>query len=52
MQPAEEGKKKPCPFVGGSLEISGSIDDGSLGREKKKTLSVWRRFPAASTTAV
>jgi hypothetical protein len=24
------------PNVGGSLEISSSIDDGSLGREKKK----------------
>jgi hypothetical protein len=29
-------KKKNLVRVGGSLEISGSIDDGNLGRKKKK----------------
>jgi hypothetical protein len=28
-------EKKPCPSVGGSLEISGSIDNSGLGQKKK-----------------
>jgi hypothetical protein len=33
--PEKASRKKNLVRVGGSMEISGSIDDGSLGRKKK-----------------